>query len=207
MTRWGQRGGRFDQRHELDNIFEATEVDLQEWEGTTVKWFMFDSQSSVADELYDVGSVATGRVWVSGIELPVISVVRTEGSELANDQGFYVTDAIHISVSMRQAENAGLDDLVRNADKHLFDRLVWQGTVFNVVHIQARGLIRNRHVVVGIDAVQVNPEELVNDDIFADYVPEVYPDAAPPGDPEEWYAWRNGGGTTPPTDGDPIYGV
>lgn len=208
MARFGQRGGRFDSRHELDNIFEGTELDLQDFAGQTLLWYVFDPAASRVDPVFDVGSVGAGRVWKPPVALPVISVVRTEGAESANDQGFYVTDEIHVSVSMRQAENAGLNDLVARADRHLFDRFIWQRTVFSPVHIQARGLLGMRHVVAGIDAVEVNPEELVNDDQFAEYVPVVNPDDAPPGDPPEWYDWRDGGGgTTPPIDGqDPIYG-
>lgn len=212
MSRFGQRGGRFDQRHELDNIFEGTEQDLQDFEGQTILWFVFDSATSVSDPVYSVGSRGTGRVWKPAVDLPVLTVQRTEGAEGANDQGFYVTDTVHVSLSMRQAENAGLGDLVNRADPHLFDRFIWQGNVFSPVRIQARGLLQFRHVVAGIDATQVNPEELVNDDQFAQYVnngPGAFVNPTPPaGDPAQWYDWqRHNSNTTPPIAGtDPLYG-
>ncbi len=172
MNRFGQEGGgRFDVAYELEGVFDATEQDLQSFVGQVVPWYVLDRAASVEDPTYDVGGnlAVGGRRWKPPLYLPVLSVIRTQGSYDASIEGFYVTDFVHVSVSVRQAENAGLRDLEDRPDGHLVDRFVWDGTVFTPTRIQERGLVQRRFTVIGIDAAQVNPDELVNDPDFRQY--------------------------------------
>lgn len=163
--------GRFDQRYELDSIFDGTEYDLQQYEGQTIPWYVFDRETSRTDPVYDVGTddVTGGRRWKKPILLPVLTVIRTEGAANTNQGGLYVSDTVHVGVSVRQAERAGLRALEDAPDRHLADRFVWNGTVFSPTRIQERGLLQQRFTVIGIDALEVNPEELVNDPDFRQY--------------------------------------
>lgn len=175
--------GRFDQRYELDGIFDGTQFELQQYEGQTIPWYVFDRESSRTDPVYDVGTddAVGGRRWKKPILLPVLTVIRTEGGYANTVEGSYVTDTVHVGVSVRQAERAGLQDLEDRPDSHLPDRFVWNGTVFSPTRIQERGLLQNRFTVIGIDALEVNPEELVNDPDFMQYAqPPDNPVSQPP---------------------------
>ena len=165
MSRFGQVGGRFDQALELDMIFDGTAQDNQEFVGQTLPWYVFDRENSITDLVYDVGSdlAAGGRRWKPPLLVPVLSVQRTQGAYDAAVAGFYVTDSVHVSISVRQAELHGLGDLEERPDLHMPDRFIWNGTVFSPVRIQERGLVQQRFTVIGLDALEVNPDELVND--------------------------------------------
>lgn len=166
-------GGRFNQRHDVENIFEGMAEDLQAYEGQVVLWHVFDREASVVDPIYDVGSQdpgsVTGREWKKPIVVPVLSVIRTEGNEQDQERGSYTTDSIHVVISYDQATKVGMVDLDRHADRRLNDRFVWNGVVYSPTRVQARGLVRHQHTVVGVDALQVNSEELVNDADFVLY--------------------------------------
>lgn len=171
-------GGRFNQRHDVDNIFEGMAHDLQAYEGQVVLWYMFDREASVVDPIYDVGSQSsggTGREWKAPITVPALSVIRTEGAEQDQERGSYTTDSVHVVLSYEQAVRVGMVNLDRFADRRLNDRFVWNGVVYSPTRVQARGLVRHQHTVVGVDALQVNSEELVNDADFVLYALRAQP--------------------------------
>ena len=168
-------GGRFTQRDDVANIFEGMAEDLQRYEGQTILWYPFARASSVVDPIYDVGSMGGGRDWASPIAIPVLSVIRTEGAEQDQERGSYVTDTIHVVISYDQARLVGMHDIDRLADSSLNDRFIWNRIVYSPTRIQARGLVRHQYTVIGIDASQINSEELWNDADFAQYATPTAP--------------------------------
>lgn len=164
-------GGRFNQRFDLENIFEGMSDDLQGYEGQVILWYSFDLATSHIDPIYDVGDSGAdgGRSWKAPFAIPVLSVIRTEGAEESEEQGLYSSDSLHLVISYDQAGKVGLTDIDHRSDDYLNDRFVWNDTVYTPTKIQARGLVRHQYTVIGIDALQVNPEELINDPRFALY--------------------------------------
>lgn len=165
-------GGRFNSRGDLENIFEGMSDDLQGYEGQTVAWYTADFKASHVDSIYDVGDAgpAGGRAWKPPFPVPVLSVQNTQGAEESEEQGLYSSDSIRIIISYDQAEKVGLRDFNVNSNNFLNDRIVWNNEVYTPTRIQPRGLIRGQYTVIGIDAVQVNPEEMVNDQGFSAFL-------------------------------------
>ena len=173
MSRFGNKG-RFNVRHELEGIYGGMRRDLQEYIGQQIPWYRFDKADTLIDPIYDVGasSQAGGRVFYPPFLLPVLSSGLEEGAEINQGEGEYTTDICHLVVSYDQAEKAGLRNMKVDWRLFLSDRFVFNDKVFQVSNIQIRGPVGSRYEVLGIDGLQVNPEELVND-------PQFQPQAAP----------------------------
>lgn len=166
MPRFGNKG-RFNDRYELNAIFEGMQEELQEFVGQLVEYYRYDSVNSVVDPIYDVGADIGGRRFKKPFMLPVISAGLEEGVEVNQGQGSYTTDVCHLVVSYDQAEKAGLRRMRTDWRLFLGDRFVYNDTVFQVRNIQVRGPIGERYEVLGIDGWQVTADELVYDPDFA----------------------------------------
>jgi hypothetical protein len=57
-----------------------------------------------------------------------------------------------------------------NTQNYLKDRFVYDTKVFRVTSVQVLGQIKQKDIIVSIDATQVKPDEMVNDLQFAQYV-------------------------------------
>jgi len=150
---------------------------FQKYVGTTILWFEWEgmvdvtpSQSEGIEDLYDEGGVAPtqNRQWHSPKPMPVYSVIRTEDVEAPSPEGMYTVDSIHFSALLEQLRQAGLNDPY-DARKHLFDRVLWDGRIYEIRRYQIQGRIEHYETTVGIDATRVMPEEMINDPDFAAY--------------------------------------
>lgn len=160
----------FNARYEFDSIERGMQDDLATPVGQTVNWYLFNAAGSELDDVYDVGAdfYPGGRRWYPPLPLPVINSMRTEGAKEWTD-GLYTADTIHLVMSSTQAQRNAMPNLTANWQSHLRDRIVFHGAVFTPTRIELRGIIEDSYTVIGVDAIQVNPEELVNDPDFARY--------------------------------------
>ena len=170
--------GRFNTRHELAHI-RAEMSRLHGKVGTTVLWYTYSPSTSEPDDVFDESAddiydedtgQATerrGRDWNPPFVVPVISATRVEGSEQNNELGFYTTDSIHLVLSYEMARKSGLLNLDLKSNDRLKDRLVYDNVVFSPTSIQVRGQLGDSDTVVGVDAVEIDPDELVYDEDFA----------------------------------------
>ena len=168
-------GGRFDSDFESDLISEGITQDLANPAGTQAKWWKFDSVNSVKDPIYDVEPIGTGRIWTGPYDLRVVRSTVTEGTNPMNERGFYNVDTLHLTLNIDDLydvspelfyEKGYISPGVDVANKY---RVVWKGQVYRPVKTQPAGLVANRHTLVVIDAIQLSPEELVNDAQFLTY--------------------------------------
>ncbi len=168
-------GGRFTTDWELNEIGDGITWDATNPYGTSAEWWTFNSAASVADPIYDVEPIGTGRVWTGPVILPVLSASQKQGGVPASQRGFYSADTLKLTLN--------IDDLFR-ASPQLFNaraefkpiisdanryRLVWKGQVFRPVKTQPQGLIDERGTLVVLECIQVMPDELVNDTQFSSY--------------------------------------
>lgn len=159
---------RFDPRFEAESISRGLADDLQEEWGQTMLWYLYDAAATSIDPVYDVGHEDDGRTWKTPLRLPVITTHRAHGPRDIR-QGLYSTDTINLVVSLDQAAQVGLEDLVENTDAHFRDRFVFSGAVWSPRAIDIRGLVDNIYVTMIVSGDQVNTEELVNDVTFQAY--------------------------------------
>jgi len=171
-----QPGGRFDADYETDAILDGIEADLTVPVGSTVDWWIYDPTSTEIDPIYDVGSESHGRRWKGPYKLPVIRTVINQGNVPQDNRGFYNSDTIHFTIDATDV-NAIDPTVLGNPDIQNRGRMVWLGEVFRPYGVQQAGLVANRFTLLLVDAIQVMPEEMVNDPQFAAYasgVPDMF---------------------------------
>ena len=161
-------GGRFSIPFERRSILTGISEDLRRPVGQSVQWWRWDSQDTEVDDIYDVGSVTGGRKWYQGFELPCIAAIVYQGITQQDERGFYNTDVLRITMSMAEIERL-LPTLPSSPDDYLRDRIVYRNQVFRPTHFYPRGLIKTDYTLFSLDASQINPEEMVNDQQFVDY--------------------------------------
>lgn len=169
MSRPYTPGGRFSSDWETNEINDAIEKDLTNPVGTTVVWYVWDSQGTHVDPIYDVGAYdGVGRRWKTGVEIPVIAVRIKQGQTNMIQQGFYNADRVHVVVD-HDVLSALIPDILDDPDPLNRDRFVWKGQVYRPIISQEQGIILERFTLISFDAQQVMPEECVYDSQFQWY--------------------------------------
>lgn len=136
--------------------------------GTIILWWEFDSADTTEDDLYDEGSAVGQRRWYPPKKIPVYSVIRVDRTERPHAEGFYDANTVHFSGLVEQWRRAGLTD-PHNSQLHLFDRVKFGDAIYEIRQYQIHGRLHLLETTVGVDATQVNPEEVVNDPDFTAY--------------------------------------
>lgn len=169
-------GGRFSTDWELDEVGDGITWDATNPFGTVAEWWIYNSEESQADPIYDVEPIGEGRVWDGPFDLPVISASLTHGVNQANQRGFYSSDALKLTLN--------IDDLQKTSPEIFFDdrgyikpqinlankyRVVWQGQVYRPMQTQTQGYVDDRGTIIVLKCMQVMPEEMVNDEQFQQY--------------------------------------
>jgi hypothetical protein len=167
VGRLDHKRGRFHSDFETNEIHDALEGH-QRQVGDVVDYYRFNAETSEMNDIYDEGD-GVGKTYDGPYRIPVIHVTREEGLNQDTDIGFYYNDDIHMTASYQQLVNSGLTRMDIEHHTYLKDRIVYDGRVFRVTRIEVLGQIQRRDLVVGIDLTQVKPDELVNDEQFADF--------------------------------------
>jgi hypothetical protein len=155
--------GRFSALYEIESVGSGVENDLQEPMGQKVRWWTYNSEASEVDPVYSVGAnVGTGRMWNVPFSMSVVMATITQGPLYQNDRGFYTLDNLILVVNATEMYDK-LPDMAYGPDPHLKDRIEYRGHAFTPTLIYPKGHIQNHLVVVRIEALEVKPEELVND--------------------------------------------
>lgn len=165
MSRMDWKHGKFSETYEVNEI-HASLYGHQHNFGDFVDWYRFLAEESHMHDIYDEGE-GVGRVYADPINIPVIHATHEEGMNDDLETGFYFNDILHISASFSQITRAGLSRMDVETQNFLKDRIVYDSRVFRVTEISVLGQIRRRDIVVGVQATQVKPDELVNDLQFA----------------------------------------
>jgi hypothetical protein len=160
----------FDGRYEYQSIERGMGDDMGDVVGQNAFWYLYDASDTEEDPVYDVGgnTYLGGRRWYTFIPVQILNTIRTEGAKQWGE-GLYTADTVHLIIAANSAQKSAMPDLITNWRQHLKDRIVFHGLVFTPTRIELRGIIEDSYTVIGVDAIQVNPEELVDDPDFARY--------------------------------------
>lgn len=168
MTRTDWKRGRFSVGFEDRRVAEG----LRGWQSLTgdfVDYYRFQRDESSVDPVYDE-AVGGGRVYQGPIQLPCLHVVHTQGSGLAGDtEGFYSTDSLRATCAFRQFVRTGLTMPDLRDERYLRDRAVYDEKVFRITRLVALGQIQRVDLIIGIEALQVNADEMADDAQFQAY--------------------------------------
>lgn len=169
-------GGRFSVTWELDEIGNGITYDSTNPYGTVAEWWIFKSDESFKDPIYDVEPIGTGRVWDGPHDLYVISASITHGNNQQNQRGFYSADALKLTLNIDDLQKVSpelffvdrgfIRPQINFANKY---RVVWQNQVYRPRQTQTEGYVDDRGTIIVLDCIQVMPEEMVNDSQFALY--------------------------------------
>lgn len=161
--------GRFSMDYEVDSIRDGIGEDLQRPAGQYIVWHRFDPNATEVDPIYDVGDYDGGRRWkFPGLNVPAVSAVVFQGQTLQNERGFYQSDVLRMTLNVKDVDTF-LPGLRATPDVYYLDRIIYQNTIFTNTRLYLRGHVERYYTVLTVDALQVNPEELVNDPQFASY--------------------------------------
>jgi hypothetical protein len=172
--------GRFNINHERQSIIGGTTRDVVRMVGYKIEWWLYRQDLTVVDDIYDVGHSSGGRIWDGPHHINVINATLTQGVTMQNEMGLYNTDVLDITINMDVIDGSSLSGgetlpvpelryLPSNPDAYLRDRIVFKNQVFRPQQILPKGIITNDYTLFGLQCVQVNPEELVNDPQFSAY--------------------------------------
>ena len=173
----------FDTRYEQESI-DFGMAEQQDETGFTVPWWFYDGVKSRVDDVYGEGSFGTtGRRWKGPFPMPVYHVTRSEGTNVNPDGGFYTVGQIQISMSYRQAVNAGFLPAPDRTNQHLKDRFIFDAKVWEPSSIQARNLLGRggTQSMVIVIATEVMPDEMDDDADFLRYADTPESDYSAPG--------------------------
>lgn len=166
--RGGGTQGRFDYRHEVDHMYEGMTDDLYQPVGMTLDWWVYNAEATTVDPIYDVAGPTVGRAWLDPVPVPVLGARLTQQRSEQSQQGFYTSDMLSVVINVGQVDLI-VRDLVDNPDPHLSDRFEYKGAIWSPKQIWPRGALRGEYSVVSVQAYQVKPDEMVNDEQFAEY--------------------------------------
>jgi len=165
MARLDKKAGRFNVTYEGDEIDGALEG-YQTVYGQKIAYFRFSRSDSYVHDVYGEAT-AGGRIFFAPVQVPVLQVIREEGPAEQKDAGLSWTDGLHITASFAHLSKTGLTKLDINHSAYLNDRFSYDGRLFRVTKISVLGQLPARDFMVGIDAVQLKREDILNDPQFS----------------------------------------
>ncbi|WP_156178996.1 hypothetical protein [Saccharothrix sp. ST-888] len=120
--------------------------------------------------MYDEGAGA-GKAFYGAWQVPALHVDHNEAANLEpRDSGLYIMDSLTVLCEFDQLTRVGLTEVDLKHGVFQRDRITYDNIVFGVKHVDIRGQIRRRDIIVTISAEQIMNDELVNDPIFRDYL-------------------------------------
>ncbi|MFJ3271001.1 hypothetical protein [Streptomyces sp. NPDC086776] len=146
---------------------------LRGWQRATGDSFTYFRWQYGDSEMHPVYDEATGvgKQFYAPWQLPALHVNHSEAANAEpRDSGLYIVDSLHVTCEFDQLAKAGLTDVNIKHGAYQRDRVAYDNCMFAVKHVDIRGQIRRRDIIVTIDAVQIRDDELVNDPQFAAYL-------------------------------------
>jgi hypothetical protein len=154
--------GRFDAEYEVKSIRKGITRELEKPVGQYIDWYLFDSEASESDPIYDVGESSGGRVWKDPIRVPIVNGFIYQDDQYQNDRGFYTVDTLRVIINF--------DDVIRYLpgldsapDQHLLDRIEFRGSMYIPSRVFPKGQVGYEYMGLLVEALQIKPEEQVND--------------------------------------------
>lgn len=167
MGRLDWKKGRFTSDQETDRIYKA----MRGWRdvsGDWVDYYKFNASATLIGDIYDEAT-GTGRVYSARIRVPVLHATIIPGDNQNGDMGFYYNDALQIIVAFDQFTGVGMDYADVLQGNYLKDRIYYNQKVFRVLSMTPAGKIQERPTMIEINATQLRPDELIDDQEFAQW--------------------------------------
>lgn len=164
MSRLDWKKGRWTASQETDQIFEG----MRGWRDVSGDWldyYRYDPSKTEIDPIYDE-AIGLGRAYFPAVRIPCLHVTHIEGENENGTSGFYYNDTLSASIAFDQFVGVGMNFADIRTGDYINDRVYYDQKIFRVVQLSIRGQIQQRDIIVGMDATQMKPDELVDDQLF-----------------------------------------
>lgn len=176
MGRLDWKKGRWSADQETDRILKG----MRGWRDVSGDWldyYRLNSAATVIDNIYDEAT-GEGRIYLPPVRVPCLHVTHIEGDNENTDMGFYYNDTLTATIAFDQFTGVGMDYAdIRNGN-YINDRVYYDQKIFRILSLSIRGQIQQRDIIVGLDATQMKPDELVDDQLFAQWSQGATPNVA-----------------------------
>lgn len=168
MARLDWHAGKFSADAETKRIFEGMEGWASRY-GDWVNYYRLDQAATQFDDVYEEVT-DQGRIYKPMRRVPAMHVTHVRGANEWNDKGFYVTDDLDAIMSFQQFTQCGLVMADIDTNNYDMDRIVYDEKVFRIKEIAVRGKIQTRAIVITINATQLKPDEMVEDQQMSNFI-------------------------------------
>lgn len=169
MSRIDAKRGRFNPDFETDQMLGAM-AGWAEVDGDWLNYFRFDPGRSAADDVYDEAT-GDGEKFLAPVRVQCLHVTHSDGAAEISDNGFYFNDDLDATIAFDAFTEAGMSMADLRTGNYLRDRVIYDRKVFRVKQLAVRGQMQERDLVIALTAVQLKPDELVQDVMFRDWAP------------------------------------
>jgi hypothetical protein len=167
MSKLDWKHGRWGPDAETDLIFKA----MRGWadrSGDWIDYYRFSSQYTSVDPVYDEAS-GEGRIYSPRVRIKTLHNTLIFGENQNTDMGFYFNDSLETIIAFDQFANVVMSYPDILASDFTKDRIYYNQKVFRVLSVNPRGKIQQRPTIIHISSTQLKPDELVDDQIFAQW--------------------------------------
>lgn len=167
MGRMDWKKGKNSPDRETDNIFRG----LQGWQDVNGDWldyYRYDEESTDIHPVYNEATGA-GRIYKAPVRVPCLHITHLEGANQNTGYGFYTNDDLSATIAFDRFIQMGMTYADIETENYLRDRILYERKVFRVTQLSIRGQIQRRDILVGLTATQAKPDELVDDQLFAQW--------------------------------------
>ena len=165
MTRIDRKRGRLDVDQATDKIFSAMRG-YAENNGDWISYYRLNEAAVVRDEVYDE-AIGQGLIYFPPVRVQCLHVIHVEGGNEYGDKGFYYNDSLDAKIAFDLFLQAGMAMADIETGNYDNDRVVYDRKLFRVTTLAIEGQVQQRDIIVGLEATQLKPDELVNDVMFA----------------------------------------
>ena len=167
MARLDHHAGKFSADEETRRIFDGMEG-WQSRYGDWINYLRLDKDATTYDDVYNEVT-DSGRIYKPMRRVPAMHVTHVRGANEWNDKGFYVTDDLSAIISFEQFTQCGLIMADIDTNNYAFDRIVYDEKAFRIKEIAIRGKIQTRAIVITINATQLKPDEMIEDEAMSNF--------------------------------------
>lgn len=166
MSRIDHKRGRLNADQATDKIFTAMRG-YAENNGDWIAYYRLNKLATTYGSVYDEAT-GQGLVYQPAVRVQCLHVIHIDGPKQdGGGKGFYYNDALNATIAFDLFLQAGMTLADIQTGNYENDRVLYDRKLFEVTQLSVEGQIQQRDIIVGLEATQLKPDELVNDTMFA----------------------------------------
>lgn len=168
MSRIDHKRGRLNADQATDKMFVAMRG-YAENNGDWITYYRFNRLATQYHPVYDE-AVNGGLQFHAPVRVQCLHVIHIDGpKEDGGGKGFYYNDALNATIAFDLFVQAGMTLADIETGNYENDRVLYDRKLFEVTQLSTEGQVQQRDIIVGLEATQLKPDELVNDTMFAEW--------------------------------------